>query len=335
MQTKVVTHSVIETVKQGFSAFNNNASTNFLGRRISPTYIILGIIGTAIIFKIAQSYWKAHSETPKLKNPEGSDILNVKQPKPYYPLSKPIYIQDTCTVIKEYPKSEALLTEILENTTPSTLNFSNRGVQVVFGEVQKTNCSFIMNAANTHLDGASGVDGAICQAAGKKYRNNQLAVRSLEIKGEQPYKNGYSEGHAVLVPAGNKYQNQANSSEPDKFTRYVVVVAAPHIGENVPTDEQKNQLFSCYYNSLRLVHEINKFNNDIPSTFAMVSLDTGVFGWTKDDANPIMVRALERFLSDYPTTDLKISIMLYSADLKDQESQNNFISDFISKCEMK
>lgn len=88
MKTSTIANSFIETFKNGFSKFNNSASVNFLGRRITPTYMILGFIGAAILLKIAHSFLKSQSNTSapaELKKDKGvknesKDIFEIKKP---------------------------------------------------------------------------------------------------------------------------------------------------------------------------------------------------------------------------------------------------------------
>ena len=88
----------------------------------------------------------------------------------------------------------------------------------------------------------------------------------------------------------------------------VIVVAGPQGA----TDPQKeNELYSCYYNSLVLAHSQNKISIAIPS------ISTGIFGFPKERASAISLKAIKDFISKNPETTLKnISIHILSDDLE-------------------
>jgi O-acetyl-ADP-ribose deacetylase (regulator of RNase III) len=139
----------------------------------------------------------------------------------------------------------------------------------------------IVNAANTHLGGGGGIDGAIHRAGGEPYAE---AHRALQSK----YDSKYVEGYAAMIDSGLLKETYNIDN--------VIVVAGPQ-GESTP--EKEDQLYSCYYNSLILAHA-NKRNS-----IAFPSISTGIFGFPKDRAAHISLRAISDFIKEYPDTTLK------------------------------
>jgi O-acetyl-ADP-ribose deacetylase (regulator of RNase III) len=151
----------------------------------------------------------------------------------------------------------------------------------------------IVNAANTHLGGGGGIDGAIHREGGKDYEDAHEGLRKL-------YNSSYVQGHAAMIESGllrTKYQIDN-----------VIVVAGPQ-GE---TDAQKeSELYSCYYNSLILADSERK------ESIAFPSISTGIFGFPKDRAALTSLRAVYDFVNQYPNTTLKrVSIHFLPSDPK-------------------
>lgn len=139
----------------------------------------------------------------------------------------------------------------------------------------------IVNAANTHLGGGGGIDGAIHKIGGESYAEGH---RSLKIN----YQSNYISGYAAIIESGllkERYNIQN-----------VIVVAGPQ-GKSSP--QKEDQLYSCYYNSLILAHRMHK------ESIAFPSISTGIFGFPKDRAAAISLRAVVNFLNDNPDTSVK------------------------------
>jgi O-acetyl-ADP-ribose deacetylase len=160
----------------------------------------------------------------------------------------------------------------------------------------QSEAEIIVNAANKHLGGGGGIDGAIHNKGGKRYAQ---AHHHLQRK----YNSSYTCGYAEMIDSGDlkKYNN----------INHVIVVAGP-CGKSSPKKE--SELYSCYYNSLVLALQ--------HKSIAFPAISTGIFGFPKDRAAAISLRAIGDFIANYPHTSLKaISIhFLTSKELQDYEN---------------
>ncbi len=160
-------------------------------------------------------------------------------------------------------------------------------------DIFSSNAQVIVNAANTQLRGGGGIDGAIHKKGGHKYK---AAHRELQVQ----YKSKYVSGYASLIKSG--------SLKADYNIDNVIVVAGPK-GETSP--EKEDQLYSCYYNSLVLADNHNK------TSIAFPSISTGIFGFPKDRAACIFLKAIYDFINKHPNTKLKkISVHFLVSKLK-------------------
>lgn len=158
----------------------------------------------------------------------------------------------------------------------------------------KSGAKAIVNAANTHLGGGSGIDGAIHDAGGTEYAN---AHKELKIK----YKSNYTEGFAAMITSGELRDRHGIHN--------VIVVAGPRGNYNL---NKAGKLYSCYFNSMVLAH-----NSGIES-LAFPSISTGIFGFPKNHAAEIVLRAMHDFHEAYPVTRLKtISVHFMAKDPTD------------------
>ena len=161
-----------------------------------------------------------------------------------------------------------------------------------------TDC--IVNAANEHLMGGSGVCGAIFQAAGW----NQLQDACDAI--------GHCDtGSAVITPAFNLK------------ARYIIHAVGPVWlgGEH----QEPQKLYGCYWESLNLAME-----NDCHS-IAFPLISAGIFGYPKDKAWQKALQACNAFMQKNPDYDIDILFAVLDrqiqqmglAELQKQESLNN------------
>lgn len=151
----------------------------------------------------------------------------------------------------------------------------------------------IVNAANTHLGGGGGIDGAIHKKGGQDYAKAHQELQRL-------YESQYIPGHAAMIESG--------ALKKDHEIDHVIVVAGPQ-GEVDP--EKENELYSCYYNSLVLAQSQHK------TSIAFPSISTGIFGFDKGRAAAISTKAVFDFINQYPDTTLKtISIHILPSDPK-------------------
>ncbi|MBI3236145.1 MAG: macro domain-containing protein [Chlamydiales bacterium] len=156
----------------------------------------------------------------------------------------------------------------------------------------------IVNAANTdlRLKGNGGINAAILRRGGDAYKEAHAQLRDL-------YHQNFPSGAAALLPSGDL--------QADGFS-HVAVVAGPLYTGRI-TKQDRNSLYSCYYNSLVLAHEAEK------TSIAFSSISTGIYNFPKQEAARISTWAILHFIQDYPDSPTKtISIhFLNGRDLLD------------------
>lgn len=193
------------------------------------------------------------------------------------------------------------LQAIFENDFQLKLAFSQApeiSVTVRRQNLFESQASVIVNAANTGLGGGGGIDGLIHLEGEDDYAQAHFALRKL-YRGDQLTEAQYERGHAAMISSG-KLKEKYHIDR-------VIVVAGPE-GRDV-TDEKRNQLYSCYWNSLQLAHQEGK------ESLAFPSISTGIFGFPKDEAAAISLRALYDFTAAHPKSPLKhISIHCLPSD---------------------
>lgn len=155
-------------------------------------------------------------------------------------------------------------------------NEANRAVpdksQIVIemGDITRSDCACIVNAANRTLLGGGGVDGAIHRAAGPKLLEECRTLRGCNT-GEAKITKGYNLKAAwVIHTVGPVYSGS-------------------------PTD--KVNLAACYRNSLNLAKEHNIHSIAFPS------ISTGAYGYPLSEAVPIALSTIAEWLEankDYP-----------------------------------
>lgn len=158
-------------------------------------------------------------------------------------------------------------------------------------DIFESQAEVIVNAANSHLGGGGGIDGAIHRKGRVEYANAHRALKTQ-------YKSKYVLGHAAMIASGQLKR--------DHKIDHVIVVAGPQ-DESTPSKE--SELYSCYYNSLELAHSQNK------KSIAFPSISTGIFGFPKERAAAISLKAAFDFMNLHPHTTLRtISIHFLPTD---------------------
>lgn len=217
------------------------------------------------------------------------------------PLTVHPYPGDLTLNQKQHIKAELndAKTELqLQFPTKSPFNISIRR-QDMF----KSGADVIVNAANLPLRGGGGIDGAIHDKGGDKYAAEHRKLRDK-------YNRHYVSGYAEMIGSGDLAKRAIDN---------VIVVAGPDYRIARSEEENRNCLYSCYYNSLVLAHSQGK------ERIAFPSISTGVFKFPMDRAAAISLRAIQDFTQKYPDTALKtISIHFLASEpvqyLKDYES---------------
>jgi O-acetyl-ADP-ribose deacetylase (regulator of RNase III) len=144
-------------------------------------------------------------------------------------------------------------------------------LEIVLGDITHQDTEVIVNAANNSLLGGGGFDGAIHGAAGPELLEE---CRTL---------GGCKTGEAKITKG---YRLKA---------RYVIHTVGP-VYHGWPRDAVL--LACCYENSLRLVsdHRLR--------SVAFPSISTGVYSYPLDEAAPVALKAVRRYLKTHRGVEL-------------------------------
>lgn len=187
-----------------------------------------------------------------------------------------------------------------DGNTLTITGFKDLNVSIRLQNLFESGAQVIVNAANTHLGGGGGIDGAIHKEGSDAYKQAHRALKDH-------YNSAYTPGYAAIIDSGNLKA---------KGIENVIVVAGPKLVSNPETD---SQLYSCYYNSLVLAHLHQK------ASIAFPSISTGAFNFPLKEAAKISLRALHDFKLNYPETSLKTVSIHF---LKDKDK--DFLQDYAS-----
>lgn len=143
-------------------------------------------------------------------------------------------------------------------------------IKILLGDITEQDTDAIVNAANPHLCGGGGVDGAIHRKGGPKILEEcKEIIKKIGL---------LKTGRAVITSGGNLK------------AKFVIHTVGPVFkgGKN----NEPELLRSCYQESLKLCLE-----NGI-KTIAFPSISTGAFGYPKELAAPIAISAVSGFLRE-------------------------------------
>lgn len=141
-------------------------------------------------------------------------------------------------------------------------------VIVIKTDITELHVDAIVNAANNSLLGGGGVDGAIHRAAGSELLT---ACKAL---------NGCKTGAAKITKGFNLP------------AKYIIHTVGPVYANHSPKEAER-LLSSTYYNSL----ELTLINNI--KTIAFPNISTGVYGFPKNKAAEIAIKAVHAYLKNH------------------------------------
>lgn len=151
-------------------------------------------------------------------------------------------------------------------------------IRVEKGDITVLKVDAIVNAANSTLLGGGGVDGAIHRAAGP------------ELLAECRTLCGCRTGEAKITGAYNLP------------AKYVIHTVGPVYSGDARDSED---LYSCYFNSLCLAKENNVHSIAFPS------ISTGVYGYPKDEAAEVSLKAVRDWVDENPGYDMEIILCCF------------------------
>ena len=164
------------------------------------------------------------------------------------------------------------------------MRFGSTNIVLKRGDITSEAVECIVNAANNHLLGGGGVDGAIHRAGGSRILEECLAIRARQ--------GGCPTGSAVMTTGGNLP------------AKYVIHTVGPVWAGG--KREEASLLRSCYAASLKLAAQHGL------RTIAFPSISTGVYGYPISGAAPVALDAVRQF-SNRSTTIEEVRFVLFSA----------------------
>lgn len=162
------------------------------------------------------------------------------------------------------------------------ITFKNISFQLIQSDITTADTDAVVNAANSHLAGGGGVDGAIHRAAGPELlRAGQEYIREHLF---------FAAGQAMITPGFNL------------TARHVIHTVGPIWRGG--THDEADILASCYRCTLELANEHGL------KTIAFPAISCGIYGYPQDQAAHV---ALETLLACAPGTSLEtVSVYLYT-----------------------
>lgn len=157
-------------------------------------------------------------------------------------------------------------------------------LQLLKGDITTISVDAIVNAANSHLAGGGGVDGAIHRAGGPEIMRELDEIRA----------------RIGSCPAGGAVVSGAGQLP----ARYVFHAVGPRYNDGEHAEAEK--LASCYTTCLNLATE-----RDVKS-ISFPSISTGIYGYPLDEAAGIAVTTVANWLRGHSGSVRVVKLVQYS-----------------------
>jgi O-acetyl-ADP-ribose deacetylase (regulator of RNase III) len=140
------------------------------------------------------------------------------------------------------------------------------------GDITRHPVDVIVNAANSHLLGGSGVDGAIHEAAGPELLKYNMKIPASLIGDEEVR---CPVGQVVVTPSFNLKDNGI---------AYIIHAHGPHGS----TPKRAGMLSQCYQQAIEVANGLKIYGDPVRS-IAFPAISVGIFGYPKQEATFIAV----------------------------------------------
>jgi O-acetyl-ADP-ribose deacetylase (regulator of RNase III) len=153
-------------------------------------------------------------------------------------------------------------------------------VTVALGDITNQNTEAVVNSANPSLLGGGGVDGAIHAAASSDLLEETRKLGPIDT------------GQAVITN-GHKLPNE-----------YVIHTVGPVYGRE--HGRETELLAACYRQALDLARD------HLIRSITFPSISTGAYGYPIEEAAPVAVEAVLRWVKEFPNAFDEIRFLLHS-----------------------
>jgi len=163
------------------------------------------------------------------------------------------------------------------------INYNNRIINFIHGDVTSQEVDAIVNPSNTKLSGGGGVDGAIHRIGGPELTASALRLGGCNV-GQSKVTLGFN------LPA-----------------KFVIHTVGPIYGQH--DGMEASYLEDCYKNSLAIA------DAKLVKTIVFPAISSGVYGYPLWEAAPIALETVKEYLDEHPqSTVQEITFVLFSAE---------------------